>query len=65
MTGLTERQREVVRLVAEGYTDGQIATLIGCSEDTVGKHVAAVLKRLDARNRAHAAAMFARGEVPA
>ncbi|HTI32803.1 MAG TPA: LuxR C-terminal-related transcriptional regulator, partial [Miltoncostaea sp.] len=58
--GLTERQREVLALVAEGLTNGQIAQRLVISERTVDHHVAAVLRRLGVATRAEAAAVLSR-----
>ena len=58
--GLTDRQREVLELVAEGLTNGQIAQRLVISERTVDHHVAAVLRRLGVATRAEAAAVLAR-----
>ncbi len=49
--GLTDRELEVVRLVALGYTNKEIAELIHLSVRTVESHRAAILKKLDARTR--------------
>lgn len=54
---LTPRQVEVLRLVALGQTDAEIAVALGISRHTVGAHVRAVLHRLDAVNRAQAVAL--------
>lgn len=44
---LTLRQREVLRLVAEGNSTKQIATRLGLSAKTVEAHRAAIMERLD------------------
>ncbi len=51
---LTPRQREVLRLVARGHTDKQIARALALSPRTVEMHVARALGALGARNRADA-----------
>jgi DNA-binding CsgD family transcriptional regulator len=51
---LTPRQAEVMALVAEGLSDGQIARRLGLSESTVGKHLEHVYARTGARSRVQA-----------
>jgi len=43
---MTDREREVAQLVAEGLTDKEIAGRLGISENTVGVHIAHIAKRL-------------------
>lgn len=58
--GLTEREREVIRLVAEGLTNKEIATALFITEKTVEAHVSNLLRKLDATNRVQAATRFER-----
>jgi DNA-binding CsgD family transcriptional regulator len=51
---LTEREIEVVRLVADGLTDFEIGRRLFLSEHTIKSYVRAVLVKLDARTRARA-----------
>ncbi len=44
---LTEREREVLKLIAEGYKNKQIAGLLNISVKTVERHRANVMKKLD------------------
>ncbi|HSM40213.1 MAG TPA: LuxR C-terminal-related transcriptional regulator [Afifellaceae bacterium] len=53
---LTPRQSEVLRLVARGLTNREIAARLGISERTVDRHVGDILTRVDAPTRAAAAA---------
>jgi DNA-binding NarL/FixJ family response regulator len=48
---LTAREQEVVKLVAEGYTNRQIAQELVISEKTVERHRANVLEKLGMRDR--------------
>lgn len=42
---LTDRQQEVARLVAQGYTDKQIGAELGLSPRTIEYHVSQIVKR--------------------
>ena len=53
---LTEREREVVRLVARGMTSREIADLLVVSERTIETHVDHVRGKLGVRSRAQIAA---------
>lgn len=56
--GLTEREVEVLRLLARGQTNRQIAVRLGISIKTVGAHVEHIYTKADVRSRA-AATLFA------
>ena len=57
---LSEREREVLALLAEGLRNREIAARLTISEPTVKTHVRHVLEKLRIRNRAEAAAFAAR-----
>jgi len=57
--GLTERQAEVLGLVAQGLSNRAIGERLHLSEYTVKRHVADILTRLDLPSRAAAAAFAA------
>ncbi|HEU0113314.1 MAG TPA: helix-turn-helix transcriptional regulator [Thermomicrobiales bacterium] len=57
---LTEREVEVLRLVADGCTDREIAGTLFVSHHTVANHVKNVLGKFDVRSRAAAVALAAR-----
>lgn len=52
--GLTARQQEVLRLVADGKSNQEIADTIFVSEGTVKAHMRVILRKLGARDRAQA-----------
>jgi len=54
-TPLTERQTEVLRLIAEGCSNKEIARRLDLSENTVKIHVSAVFRALGVNNRTQAA----------
>jgi DNA-binding CsgD family transcriptional regulator len=54
--GLTERQAEIVQLLAEGMTNAEIAGHLVLSVRTVDSHVAAALDKLGSRTRKEAVA---------
>ncbi|HEV8403171.1 MAG TPA: AAA family ATPase [Candidatus Limnocylindrales bacterium] len=58
--GLTTREREVLALVAEGYTNRRIADTLFISESTAGVHVSHILGKLGVETRTEAAAVAVR-----
>lgn len=58
--GLTRREVEVLRLLAQGLSNAKIAKHLTLSEFTVKRHVANILTKLDLPSRAAAAAHAAR-----
>jgi DNA-binding CsgD family transcriptional regulator len=53
--GLTRRQVEIVRLLAQGFTNKEIASRLFLSSRTVDMHVSNILDRLDCAGRTEAA----------
>ena len=51
---LTERERQVLSLVAEGRSNQEIADLLVIAESTAKTHVKRILAKIDARDRAQA-----------
>ena len=56
LDALTPREREVLRLLAAGCSDKEIAVALGISRHTAGHHVARILDKLGVASRAAAAA---------
>ena len=63
LPGLTPRERDVLRLLADGLTNRQIAERLVVSEHTVHRHVTNILRKLDLPSRAAAAAHAVRSGV--
>ncbi|HEX5712996.1 MAG TPA: LuxR C-terminal-related transcriptional regulator [Solirubrobacterales bacterium] len=61
---LTEREREIMTLVASGLQSGDIAERLFLSPETVKSHVHNALEKLGAHTRAHAVAIaLVRGQI--
>jgi len=53
-TPLTEREREVLRLMAAGFSNREIAETLAIAEGTAKNHVSNILAKLDTRDRTRA-----------
>jgi DNA-binding NarL/FixJ family response regulator len=63
-TNLSPREREILTLLAEGRTQGQIASELVISSKTVATHIQHILSKLGVHTRAQAVALaFRRGLV--
>jgi DNA-binding NarL/FixJ family response regulator len=62
---LTERQRDVATLVAEGLSNEEVAGRLFLSPATVKSHLSAVMRRLDIRTRTQLAILIHRDHSPA
>lgn len=57
---LTARERQVLRLIAQGLSDREIARRLSISPRTVNGHVTKLLTKLDVESRTAAAALAVR-----
>lgn len=57
---ISAREREVLELMAAGYTNGQIARRLVITEGTAKSHVKRIMRKLQAANRAEAVAAWLR-----
>jgi len=56
LSGLTDRERRMLALIAEGYTNRAIGEVLHLSEKTVRNHVSQLLRKLGFQRRSQAAA---------
>jgi DNA-binding NarL/FixJ family response regulator len=54
LADLTEREREVLRLVASGYSNREVARALFVAEGTVKNHVSSILTKMGVRDRTRA-----------
>lgn len=59
----TLRQSEVLHWIAEGKTNLEIATILGCSVNTVKMHLKDIFQRLSVHTRTAAAACAYRAHI--
>ena len=62
LSELTDRERDVLELLAQGHTNRQIAGQLGITANTVKKHVDHILLKLQVSTRAAAVAVALRAE---
>ena len=53
-TPLTAKEIQILTHVAEGNSNKRIAHILGISEQTIKNHISAILRKLNANDRAHA-----------
>ena len=62
--GITDREREVLTLLARGYTGEEVARALSVSAETVRAHVRNAVTKLHARTRLHAVVIaLQRGDI--
>jgi len=54
ITPLTPKEVQILTHIAEGNSNKQIAMIVAISEQTIKNHVSAILRKLNANDRAHA-----------
>lgn len=62
--GLTPREREVLELLADNADNAEIAARLGISTNTVKRHLASILHKLQVHSRAEAIAYARRTDPP-
>lgn len=63
LANLTRREREVLTLIGQGFSNATIAQHLSISPDTVKSHVRAVLEKLGVRDRTQAAVFAVRANL--
>jgi len=58
LLGLSSREAEIMSLIAEGHSNGEIAALLVLAEKTVKNHVNRIYAKLGADSRATAIALW-------
>lgn len=59
---LSPRERQIVKLVADGYSNREAACALGLSEGTVKNHVSSILDKLGLRQRTQIAVYYVSGK---
>ena len=63
LTELTDREHEVLKLIADGLTNREISCNLGISESTVENHIHHIYGKLRITNRAQAVAYAFRAGI--
>ena len=56
--GINEREQEIIRLIAEGYSNREIAAELFLSEGTIRNYLSAILDKLQLRDRTQVAVFY-------
>lgn len=56
VSSLSKRELEILWMISEGHDSEEIALLLGIQTQTVRNHTSRLLSKMQAKNRAHAAA---------
>jgi len=62
--GLTRKEQEVVRLLADGQSNKEIAAVLRVSESTVKVHAYSIYRKLHVKNRVELIRFIVRNEIP-
>ncbi|MGH3090920.1 MAG: response regulator transcription factor, partial [Gaiellaceae bacterium] len=60
---LTQREREILQLLADGMSNADVAGRLFISQETVKSHVRHILAKLEADTRTHAVAIALRDSI--
>ncbi len=60
VTPLSPRETEVLKFIAEGYSNKRIAFSLGVTEQTIKNYIASIMRKLNANDRAHAVVLAMR-----
>ena len=55
---ITPRETDVITLIAEGYSDKEIANILHLSSRTIQTHINSIVLKFNARNRTNAVALY-------
>lgn len=55
MDDLTEREIEILKLVAVGHTNQEIAKIVNATVHTIKAHITSIMKKINVDNRTRAA----------
>lgn len=57
-SNITKREKEIINLIAEGYSNKEISNKLRISECTVKTHIKFIMLKLQARSRVEIAAYY-------
>lgn len=60
---LSNREREILELLAKGKSNGDISAILNIRERTVKFHINSIMRKLNAHNRTHAVVIAMQGGI--
>lgn len=63
MTLITEREKEILKLIVRGYSNEEIGKMMNISKHTVKAHISSILHKLNIQTRAELCFMVGKGDL--
>ena len=63
MNKITERERDILKLVVQGYSNEEIGKKLNISKHTVKAHISDILRKMEIQTRAELCFIIGKGDL--